>query len=85
VTQNYTNMMFQIQVNELSPIVDPAGWDATGLIRTGSWFHMVHTNAATMSRLIVDGAGSAFLDDLTVVTSLPSPFGVGVGSIYKIR
>lgn len=85
VTQNYTNMMFQIQVNELSPIVDPAGWDASGLIRTGSWFHMVHTNAATMSRLIVDGAGSAFLDDLTVVTSLPSPFGVGIGSIYKIR
>lgn len=85
VAQNYTNMMFQIRLNEGTPIVDAAGWDAAGLVRTGSWFHMVNTNAPVMSRVLISGMGSASLDDLTVVSGLPASFGRGIGSVFKYR
>jgi hypothetical protein len=85
VTQNYSNKMFQLRVNEEAPIVDPAGWDSSGTVPSGSWFHMVNTNASMMSRFLVSGSGSAFVDDLTVVTTLPSGFGQGRGVVYKFR
>ncbi|MEI6165670.1 MAG: hypothetical protein WCS52_00595 [bacterium] len=85
VSENYSNMMFQLQVNEGVPVSDPVGWDVSGTIRTGSWFHMVNTNANTMSQLGFNGVGTAYVDDLTVVTTLPSDFGGAVGSVFKIR
>lgn len=84
VTQDYTNHMYQLRVNEGSAIVDPAGWSQGGLSRTGSWFHMVQTNDM-MSRVILDGSGTAYLDDVTVRTSLALGFGKGTGSVYFIR
>lgn len=85
VAEDYRSMMFQVQVNEAPPLADPAGWDASGLVRTGAWFHMVQTNTDHMSRFMIDGVGMAFVDDLTVVSALPSGFGRGLGSVYLIR
>ena len=85
VAGNYTNMMFQVQVNENGPISDPSGWNASGTVRTGSWFHMVNTNVHSMTQLGFNGVGTAYVDDLTVVTALPADFGSGVGSVFTIR
>ena len=85
VAQDYSNRMFQLRINEGLPLVDAAGWDAAGLVRTGSWFHMVNTNADAMNRLRVIGAGTAYVDDVTVVTTLPPTFGMGIGSVFKFR
>jgi hypothetical protein len=84
VAQDYTNHMFQLRVNEGTAIVDPAGWSQGGASRTGSWFHMVQTNSL-MSRLIISGIGTTYLDDFTVRTSLAPGFGLGVGTVYMIR
>ena len=86
VAQDYSNHLFQLRVDEAAAIVDPAGWSWVqgSLARTGSWFHMVQTNAL-MSQLIFSGVGSAYLDDVTVRTSLAATFGIGAGSIYLIR
>ena len=86
VTQDYTNSMFQIQVNEGAPISDPAGWSLPkGGVRPGSWFHMVQTNG-TMSAFGMAGVGVGYLDDVTVRTQLPNTFGGGVpGTIYTFR
>jgi hypothetical protein len=84
VLQDYTNHMFQLRVNEGFAVADPAGWSQGGLSRTGSWFHMVKTNGM-MSRLILEGSGTAYLDDVTVRASLPAGFGTNAGVVYLIR
>jgi hypothetical protein len=86
VTQDYTNHLFQLRVNEGDAIADPAGWtwNQGGLVQTGSWFHMVQTNDL-MSRMIISGFGTTYLDDFTVRTHLMPGFGGVRGSIYLIR
>ena len=84
VAQDYTHQMFQLQVNELTPIPDPAGWTDAGAAHTGSWFYMVQTNG-TMSHFIVAGSGQAYVDDLTVRASLSASFGGASGVVYKFR
>jgi hypothetical protein len=86
VTQDYTNHLFQLRVNEGDAIADPAGWTWSqgGLTQTGSWFHMVQTNDL-MSRMIISGFGTTYLDDFTVRTNLMPGFGGVCGSIYLIR
>jgi len=85
IAQDYTHKMFQLSVNELAPISDPAGWSAGGVSPNGSWFHMVQTNSS-MSHFIVSGNGQLYLDDLTVRTSLPASYGgTTIGVIYTIR
>jgi hypothetical protein len=84
VAQDYSNHLFQLCVNQGAAIEDPAGWSQGGLTQTGSWFHMVQTNNM-MSRLILSGIGAAYLDDVTVRTSLPAGFGGDCGSVFLIR
>lgn len=84
VAQDYTNHMFQLRVNEGLAIEDPAGWSQGGITQTGSWFHMAQTNNF-MSRLLLSGRGAAYLDDVTVRTSLSQFFGVGVGTVFTLR
>lgn len=84
ILQDYSNRMFQVQLNEGLPIVDDTGWTEGGTSRTGSWFRMVQTNA-TLSGFRVSGVGDGFLDDLTVKTRLSDFFGVRSGSVFKLR
>jgi hypothetical protein len=81
VAQDYSSHMFQIWVNEGAPVSDPAGWTEGGGAPTGSWFHMVQTNAS-MSHFTMSGIGQAYLDDLSVRTNRPV---FGFGTVFKIR
>ena len=82
VTQDYTNNMFQIRVNEGEPISDAAGWSMpNGGGRPGSWFHMVQTNGS-MKSFFLSGVGAGYLDDVTVRFQLPACFGQGIGTVY---
>ena len=74
VCQDYSNAMFQVQVNHGGWITDAAGrtMPGTNSALGGSWFHMVQTNNC-MSRLGVAGVGSGYFDDLSVLTSLRNP------------
>lgn len=85
ITQDYTNFLFQIQVNKSEPIQDPAGWSwsAGSLVQTGSWFHMVYTNDNRMNRFGTLGAGLSYVDDLAVTYIDPNI--PPSGSIYLIR
>lgn len=85
VTQDYTNNMFQIQVNEGAPISDAAGWSLpAGGTQPGPWFHMVQTNGV-MAAFCMSGVGDGLLDDVTVKLQLPGSFGQGLGSIFTFR
>ena len=64
ITHDYSNKMFQIAVNEGSPIADAVGWQAGGASASGSWFYMVQTNGV-LAALTVDAA-PAYIDDLVV-------------------
>ena len=65
VQHDYSNRMFQVQVNQGNPVLDNnAGWTAGGATQGGSWFYMVQTNAS-LARVLADG-GPAYLDDLLV-------------------
>lgn len=83
VAQDYATHRFQVRINEHDPIVDAAGWTDGGA-PTGSWFYMVQTNA-TMSHVILDGTGQAYLDDVTVRTNLPASFGGSLGNVFTFR
>ena len=76
VLHDYSNRLFQVQVNADGPIADNAGWTAGGLNPTGSWFHMVQTNA-TLSGFTIVGA-PAYLDDLLVTNRTLTWSGTGV-------
>ena len=84
VCQDYSNAMFQVQVNKGGWISDAAGWTVPGTngVLGGTWFHMVQTNSY-MSRFGVTGFCSAYFDDLTVRTSLPTLY--PRGSIFTLR
>jgi len=69
VCQDYSKAMFQVRLNNGEPITDADGWTAPGGTTPGSWFHMVQTNN-NMSIFGVVGAGSGYIDDLTVRTNL---------------
>lgn len=84
VAQDYSNHMFQVILDQGSPIIDPSGWQAGGVAPTGSWFHMVQTNAG-MSHLTISGVGKAYVDDLTVRLTLPASFGVSQGTVFRFR
>ena len=71
VEQDYANHLFQMRIDEGSPISDSAGWTAGGAGQPGSWFYMVNTNSAYMSRLKVDEGGTSYIDDLTVRAEAP--------------
>ncbi len=85
VQSDYTHNMYQVRVNEGSPIVDPHGWSGYGGAPTGSWFYMAQTNG-TMTTFKLTGEGSAFLEDFTVREALPDIFGrPPTGSVYIFR
>ena len=86
VTLDYTRNVYQLQVNETRPVTDARGWTWTdsGMNASGSWFYMVQTNGY-LSGLKMAGVGNAYLDDLTVKTSLPELFGVRAGTTFKFR
>jgi hypothetical protein len=71
VEQDYANHLFQVHIDEGSPINDSAGWTAGGGGQPGSWFYMVNTNNAYMSRLAVNEGGTSYIDDLTVRDTAP--------------
>ncbi len=71
VEQDYANHLFQMRIDEGQPISDSAGWTAGGAGQPGSWFYMVNTNNAYMSRLKVDEGGTSYIDDLTVRAEAP--------------
>jgi len=64
ILHDYSNRMFQVQVNQGLPVTDSAGWTAGGVAQGGSWFYMVQSNAF-LARVTADG-GPAYLDDLLV-------------------
>ena len=70
VCQDYSNGMFAVQVDNRGWIADAAGWTVPGPggVPGGAWFYMIQTNRY-MSRFRIAGAGSGYLDDLTVRTS----------------
>ncbi len=85
VQNDYAHNMFQIQVNQGQPISDSRGWTAGGASATGSWFHMVQTNGV-MTEIEFNGAGKGFLDDFTVLSSMPATLSKGVvGSVFLYR
>ena len=69
VCQDYSNAMFQVQINCGAPIADAAGWTGPGGAPGGSWFYMVRTNDH-MSSFGVAGVGGGLIEDLTVRTSV---------------
>ena len=82
---DYTHKMYQVRVNEGSPIVDPHGWSGYGGAPTGSWFYMACTNGP-MTTFKVTGEGAAFLEDFTVREALPDAFGKPpIGTVYLFR
>ena len=85
VQSDYTHNMYQVRVNEGSPIVDAHGWSGYGGKATGTWFHMAQTNG-TMTTFRMSGEGAGFLEDFTVREALPEAFGKPpTGSIYIMR
>lgn len=64
VLQDNSNKLFQVRVNEGTPLTDGRGWSAGGTSQPGSWFRMVQTNPS-MSRLVAAGVCS-YLDDVMV-------------------
>ena len=62
VIQDYSNRMFQVCVNEGSPLVDGRGWSYGGAAQGGSWFYMVQSNASIAA--FVTEASPAYVDDV---------------------
>ena len=75
VVHDYSNRMFQVQVNQGSPVADSAGWTAGGASAGGSWFYMVQTNAS-LARLTASG-GPVYLDDVVVTNRYLTWTGTG--------
>jgi hypothetical protein len=85
VESDYGHNMYQVRVNEGSPVSDPRGWTGYGGSPTGTWFYMVKTNG-TMTTFRISGGGGGYLDDFTVREALPEMFAkVLSGSIYIMR
>ena len=85
VESDYTHKMYQIRVNEGTPISDSHGWTQAGAAPTGTWFHMAQTNGY-MSTFKMSGSGIGYLEDFTVRPALPENFGgLTKGSVYFIR
>lgn len=83
IESNYSNQMYRIRLNEGDPVSDPRGWADNGA-PTGSWFHMVQSSGA-LSRFKFTGSGDAYIDDFTVMTSLPMTYGNPAGTMYLFR
>ena len=69
VCQDFSNAMFQVRLNNGTPLTDAQGWTGPGGTTNGSWFHMINTNNF-MTGFGIVGVGSGYLDDLTVRTNL---------------
>lgn len=64
VLQDYSNRLFQIRINEGSPLTDGKGLTVGGGGRSGPWFPMVQTNPA-MAQVMASGSAS-YLEDLVL-------------------
>lgn len=84
VEHDYANGMFQLWVNQGSPVSDPRGWTAGGAAPTGSWFYMVQTNGS-LTALKFTGTGSGFVDDFTVLSTQPDTLAPPAGSVFLYR
>lgn len=66
IMQDYSNGLFQIRVNEGTPLTNAAGWTAGGSSQGGSWFRMVQPNSC-MARIKIEGESvTNYVDDVVV-------------------
>ena len=67
MVQDHSSHLFQIRVNGGAPLENAAGWQWTAgsLVRPGSWFYMVQTNAL-MSRVRLGTESTNYFDDVVV-------------------
>jgi hypothetical protein len=70
--QDYSNHMYQVNINESGPISHPNGWSGPppGGTADGPWFFMPNQRGH-MLELAFDGDGEAYLDDLVIGGLLP--------------
>ncbi len=62
---DYINDLFQIRIDEDSPLSDALGYASGGGSQPGSWFQMVQTNGA-LARMSGEGRKTYYIDDLVV-------------------
>ncbi|MEN8253921.1 MAG: exo-alpha-sialidase [Verrucomicrobiota bacterium] len=65
VLLDYTNKMFQIQLNDGAAISSAVGWTGPGGTQPGSWFYMVNRSGTSLEKIKVSGM-DFWMDDLLV-------------------